>query len=191
VRNDKLALSMGGSAGYKVSFAAVPLYEATTHAAQDRNPVARAALSGKSVNLRDTAAMAELDFSGIAAQADDPYRADSFLAIPLKNSDDHVLGVLQLANAQEPETGRVIPFDANLQQMMESYSSLAVAALEAYIREQGLRQQIQQLRIEIDEVKKARQVAEITETQYFQDLKNKALQLRASHRDGDQEPSDG
>jgi CHASE3 domain sensor protein len=178
VRNDKLAISMGGSAGHKVSFPAVPLYDATTHAAQDHNPVARAALSGRSVNLRDAAELAELDFSGIAAQADDAYRADSFLAIPLKNSDDHVLGVLQLANAQEPETGRVISFDANLQQMMESYSSLAVAALEAYIREQGLRQQIQQLRIEIDEVKRQKQVDEIVETDFFQDLQAKARAIR-------------
>jgi CHASE3 domain sensor protein len=178
VRNDKLAISMGGSAGHQVSFPAVPLYDATTHAALDYNPVARAALSGRSVNLRDAAEMAELDFSGIAAQTDDAYRADSFLAIPLKNSDDHVLGVLQLANAQEPETGRVIPFDANLQQMMESYSSLAVAALEAYIREQGLRQQIQQLRIEIDEVKRQKQVDEIVETDFFQDLQAKARAIR-------------
>ena len=62
---------------------------------------------------------------------------------------------------------------------------------EVYNREQRLKQEVSELRIEIDEVKKARQVAEITETQYFQDLKNKAFQLRASHRDGDQEPSDG
>jgi len=156
----------------------VPLYDATTLAARDHNPVARAALGGRSVNLRDTVELADLDFSGIAAQADDAYRADSFLAIPLKNSNDHVLGVLQLANAQEPETGRVIPFDANLQQMMESYSSLAVAALEAYIREQGLRQQIQQLRIEIDEVKRQKQVDEIVETDFFQDLQAKARAIR-------------
>ncbi len=192
VRNDKLAISMGGSAGRKVSFAAVPLYDAITHAARDRNPVARAALSGRSVNLRDTAEAAELDFSGIAAQADDAYRADSFLAIPLKNSDDHVLGVLQLANAQAPETGQVIPFDANLQQMMESYSSLAVAALEAYIREQGLRQEIQQLRIEIDEVKRQKQVEEIVGTDFFQDLQAKARAIRTrSPRARPDAPADG
>jgi len=62
---------------------------------------------------------------------------------------------------------------------------------EVYNREQRLKQEVIELRIEIDEGKKARQVAEITETQYFQDLKNKAFQLRASHREGTQEPSDG
>jgi two-component system cell cycle response regulator len=45
-------------------------------------------------------------------------------------------------------------------------------------REQSLRQQLQELRVEIDEVKKARQVAEITETEYFRDLCAKAERLR-------------
>jgi hypothetical protein len=45
-------------------------------------------------------------------------------------------------------------------------------------RERRLKEQIAQLRIEIDEAKKARQVAEITETDYFRDLRAKARQLR-------------
>jgi DNA-binding response OmpR family regulator len=51
-------------------------------------------------------------------------------------------------------------------------------AVEVQARERRLQQQIQQLRIEIDEVKKARQVAEITGTDYFQELREKAKQLR-------------
>jgi len=51
-------------------------------------------------------------------------------------------------------------------------------ARQVYAREQSLRQQVQELQIEIDEVKKARQVAEITETEYFRDLCAKAQRLR-------------
>lgn len=51
-------------------------------------------------------------------------------------------------------------------------------AREVIVREERLRQQVQQLRIEIDEGKKARQVAEITETDYFQTLKKKAKEMR-------------
>ena len=51
-------------------------------------------------------------------------------------------------------------------------------AHEVAAREEQLKQQIQVLRIEIDEVKKARQVAEITETDYFQVLREKAKALR-------------
>ena len=53
-------------------------------------------------------------------------------------------------------------------------------AHEVYAREQRLRQQVQELRVEIDEVKKARQVAEITETDYFQGLQERARRLRGA-----------
>ena len=61
---------------------------------------------------------------------------------------------------------------------MESFSSLASAALKGYIQEQNLRKEIQELRIEIDAVKKQRQVAEITDTTYFKELQRKAKGLR-------------
>lgn len=50
--------------------------------------------------------------------------------------------------------------------------------LEFLAREQQLKQQIQALRIEIDQAKKASQVSEITDTEYFQDLQRKAKDLR-------------
>jgi two-component system cell cycle response regulator len=65
-------------------------------------------------------------------------------------------------------------------------------ARQVYAREQSLRQQVQELQIEIDEVKKARQVAEITETEYFRDLCAKAQRLRErnamSQPGGDHDP---
>jgi two-component system cell cycle response regulator len=56
-------------------------------------------------------------------------------------------------------------------------------ARQVYAREQSLRQQLQELQIEIDDVKKARQVAEITETEYFRDLCAKAQRLRQRSRE--------
>lgn len=52
-------------------------------------------------------------------------------------------------------------------------------AHEVATREQQLRQQVQELRIVIDESRKAQQVAEITETEYFQQLQEKAEKLRS------------
>ena len=46
-------------------------------------------------------------------------------------------------------------------------------------REQRWKQQVAALSIEIDNAKQARQVAEITETEYFQHLRSKARELRA------------
>jgi CheY-like chemotaxis protein len=51
-------------------------------------------------------------------------------------------------------------------------------AAEVQAREQKLKQQVQQLRVEVDQAKRARQVAEITETDYFQELQQKARELR-------------
>lgn len=51
-------------------------------------------------------------------------------------------------------------------------------ASEVVAREQRLKHEVQQLRIEIDEAKKARQVSEITETDYFRSLQQKARDLR-------------
>ncbi|MGH2372370.1 MAG: HAMP domain-containing protein, partial [bacterium] len=47
-------------------------------------------------------------------------------------------------------------------------------AQEVAAREQRFKQQIETLRIEIDETKKARQVAELTETDFFQKLQAQA-----------------
>lgn len=51
-------------------------------------------------------------------------------------------------------------------------------AVEVQAREEQLKRQVQQLRIEVDEVKKAKQVAEITETEYFHNLREHAAKLR-------------
>jgi CheY-like chemotaxis protein len=51
-------------------------------------------------------------------------------------------------------------------------------ARQVAAREAELRKEIQVLRIEIDDTQKTRQVAEITETEYFQALRKKAGDLR-------------
>jgi two-component system, cell cycle response regulator len=51
-------------------------------------------------------------------------------------------------------------------------------ASEVQRRARRMEQEMKQLRIEIDETRKARQVAEITGTDYFQSLREKAAQLR-------------
>lgn len=51
-------------------------------------------------------------------------------------------------------------------------------AQQVYAREQRLKRQLAELTIEIDQARKERQVAEITETSYFQELSQKAKDLR-------------
>jgi HAMP domain-containing protein len=51
-------------------------------------------------------------------------------------------------------------------------------AREVQAREQRLTQEVQELRVEIDQARRARQVAEITETEYFEQLRDKAEEIR-------------
>jgi two-component system, cell cycle response regulator len=55
-------------------------------------------------------------------------------------------------------------------------------AREVIAREQALKQEVRQLRIEIDTGRAAARVAEITETDYFQDLQRRADELRSRHQ---------
>lgn len=62
-----------------------------------------------------------------------------------------------------------------LGQLGRVFESMARAVAE---REARLRAQVRELRIEIDTARQARHVAEITETEYFQDLRRRARALR-------------
>jgi hypothetical protein len=58
-------------------------------------------------------------------------------------------------------------------------------AREVRSREQDLKQQVNNLRIEIDQVRQARQVAEIVNTDYFQALQQRAQSLRMEMEEDD------
>lgn len=63
-------------------------------------------------------------------------------------------------------------------------------AANVMVREQSLRREVQELRIEIDEAERSQAVSEIVETDFFRDLQSKASRLkRRSGRDA--RPDDG
>ena len=183
VRNDTLKIAMGGTSGNEVTLPPVQLYGSDGTPNQN-NVAAHAALTGKIINIEDAYEDREFDFSGTREfDKRTGYISSSFLTIPLKDSENQVQGVLQLLNALDTAKKTIIPFDQNLQQLMTSFSSLASAALEGYIQEQKLRREIQQLKIEIDHVKRDKQVAEITDSSYFRELKDKAQSMRDRSKD--------
>jgi GAF domain-containing protein len=186
VRNDTQQVALGGTTRNTIPFPPLPLYDPASGAPNERSVAAYVALHGRSVNIPNAYQSPNFDID-CPKDFDEETGYPSLLTIPLTNSAGQVVGVLELLNAQDPQTNRIIAFDSNLQQMMESFSSLAVAAIEAYIREQSLRQEIKQLRIEIDEVKRQQQVKEIVETDFFQDLRSKAHAMRNRTR-GSAEP---
>ena len=84
------------------------------------------------------------------------------------------------ANTFEPESlDAVAGRPDELGQLARVFQEMA---RHVYAREQQLQQQVQQLRIEIDQERRAREVAEITESDYFQQLLSKADELRTRAR---------
>ena len=189
LRNDTLRLAMGGTSPVEISLPGLHLYN--DDGTPNHNNVATyAALSGKTVNIEDAYEAKDFDFSGTRAfDRTNGYQSISFLTIPLKGAEGKVLGVLQLINAVNSKR-EIVPFDKNLQQLMESFSSLATAALEGYIHEQSLRNEIRQLRIQIDQAKRAKQVEEITDSDYFKNLQGLARKARNTMPLPEEKPSD-
>jgi transcriptional regulator with GAF, ATPase, and Fis domain len=175
LRNTSLNIRMGGT-GAAIAFNPIPLYTPDgkeNHA----NVASHVALTRKRISIPDAYEAAGFDFSGTRAfDGRTGYRSKSFLTIPLNGEGGSLIGVLQLINAKDSETGEIVPFGSD--DVLEALVLLASAALDGYIREEKLRQVIAQLRIEIDEGHRAKQVAEITDTQYFRKLQEQARAMR-------------
>jgi GAF domain-containing protein len=180
MHNDTLHIALGGTTSDPIPFAPLPFHDAVTGAPNHSNVAVHAALTRQTVNIPDAYHAEGFDFSGTKAfDQRTGYRSRSFLTVPLQSESGDLLGVLQLINARNPGTDTVIAFSVDLQRVVESLSTLAALALAAYIREQKLRNEIQELRIAVDQEKKERQVAQITESEYFQKLQVQAREFRA------------
>ena len=180
MHNDSLHITLGGARGEPILFAPLHLYDPSTGAPNHHNVAVYAAFTRQTVNIPDAYHAEGFDFSGTKAfDQQTGYRSQSFLTVPLQSERAELLGVLQLINARTPGTSNVIAFSVELQKVVESLSKLAALALAAYIREQRLRAEIQELRIAVDQERKERQVAQITESEYFQTLQTQARKLRA------------
>ncbi len=128
LHNDSLGIRMGGTSGEPISFYPVQLYidDQPNHAMV----VSHAALSGETVNIVDAYTAEGFDFSGTKKfDAKTNYRSQSFLAVPMRNHDSEVIGVLQLINALDEHTGAVKNFSNDDQQLLESLSSQAAIAI--------------------------------------------------------------
>ncbi len=131
VRTDTLAIAYGGTSGAPPAahFGDLPLYLADG-TANNSLVAAYSALHKETVNIADAYAAQGFDFSGTRRfDQTTGYRSQSFLTVPLKNHENEVIGVLQLINALDPDSGAVREFSAADQQLAESLASQAAVAL--------------------------------------------------------------
>lgn len=128
VQNDSLKTRMGGAAG-ELTWPPVALYN-SDGGANHANVSSYAALSGEVVNIPDVYNAERFNFEGTRKfDATTKYRSKSMLVVPLRNHENDIIGVLQLLNAQDPATGRVIAFSPESQELTESLASQAAVAL--------------------------------------------------------------
>ncbi len=142
------------------------------------HPAVAAARQQVAINIPDIRGDTAYDVTHLTA-FDDQHRlrTTSVLSLPLLR-EGAALGVLELWNARRADDDALTGFSYDSVEILFSLSALASAALDASQRESDLRQQIRRLEIRIDAGKRARQVSEITETDYFKQLRIKARQLR-------------
>ena len=129
LRTDSLNIAMGGTTGVEVPFYPVRLFD------DDGRPnnsmvVAYSVLRDETVNIADAYAAKGFDFTGTKSfDGKTGYRSESFLTVPMKNHEDEVIGVLQLINAKDRQSGVTVPFSEADQRLAESLASQAAVAL--------------------------------------------------------------
>ncbi len=129
MRSVSLNIAMGGTTGVEVPFYPLPIYDA--QGKPNANTVAAySVFNAKTVNIADAYIAKGFDFSG-TKQFDEKmgYRSQSFLTVPMKNHENEIIGVLQLINAIDPYTNKIIEFSEAHQRLVESLASQAAVAL--------------------------------------------------------------
>lgn len=129
LKNDSLNIAMGGSSGKPIEFRNLPLFD-DQGKNNDSLVAAYAAIHGQTVNISDAYTEPNFDFSGTRQfDAQTGYRSKSFLAVPMKDQEGDVVGVFQLINAIQPQSGEVVSFSTADQSLAESLASQAAIAI--------------------------------------------------------------
>jgi len=139
MRNKSLNMYLGGTTGKEIPFLPLPLYLA------DGSPnlttvAAYATLQDQTVNIANVREVDSFDFSGTRKFDEKTgYHSQSFLTIPMKDHESKVIGVLQLINAIDTDTGAIIPFSVANQTLVESLASQAAVAMTNHHLIDGLK----------------------------------------------------
>jgi len=128
LQNESMNTRMGGTSGVEITLPAVPLYIDGTP--NHSNVSSYTALTGETVNIPDVYEAEGFDFTGPRKyDAATGYRSKSMLVIAMRNHENEIIGVLQLLNAQLPETSEVVAFSTEYVDLIASLASQAAVAL--------------------------------------------------------------
>jgi len=121
MQNDSLGLKTGGE-GAPIELAPVPVVKS--------NVSGYAAITGKTIKIDDLYESNSFDFTGPRRyDAMTGYHCQSMLVVPMKDHEARIIGVVQLINAIDPDTKRVIPFPQDTLDIAEALASQAAVAI--------------------------------------------------------------
>jgi HD-GYP domain-containing protein (c-di-GMP phosphodiesterase class II) len=127
--NDTLNMYLGGASGHAIDMPRIPLFD--EGGAKSLSAVAAyAANTGLSVNIEDVYHVNLFNFQGMRSfDEKHGYHSQSFLTVPMKDHEGELVGVLQLINAKDRETGKTHPFSETDQRFIEALASQAAMAI--------------------------------------------------------------
>ncbi|MCG8423279.1 MAG: SpoIIE family protein phosphatase [Proteobacteria bacterium] len=130
MRTNSKGLVFGGTSGRTAPYPSLQIRDAETGRYNYRNITTCAVIERRSINVPDIY-HPKIGFDVSRAREFDRvlgYRTISCLTVPLATNGDAV-GALQLLNAQDPETGQVVPFNPYQERVAESLASQATISL--------------------------------------------------------------
>ncbi|MCH2108036.1 MAG: GAF domain-containing protein [Polyangiaceae bacterium] len=130
IKNISLQIDLGGTSEKEIPFPPLPLYDPLTGKPNHQNVASHTFHQKEPVHIPDAYHAQGFDFRGTKDfDRRNGYESRSFFAVPLINSADEVIGVIQLLNAQDSQ-GRVVAFEKELQEIVAALAAQAALALD-------------------------------------------------------------
>jgi HD-GYP domain-containing protein (c-di-GMP phosphodiesterase class II) len=122
LQNESMELRYGGTTGKPIDLPPIQLEQLSVSA--------YVALQGQPLNISDLYSLEIIDFKEdkLLDQLTN-YYTQSILAVPIRDHENEVMGILLLLNALDPKTGEIVSFSPeseNLIQSLVSHASMAI-----------------------------------------------------------------
>lgn len=129
LRNLSLGIRMEAHQTKELGLPSIPMY-LPDGSENEHHVASRAAHAKQIIDIADAYNEPSYDFSGTREfDRQNHYKSVSFLAVPLLNHTDDVIGVLQLVNARAADSLQPVPFDPGLQPIIAALAKYAAIAL--------------------------------------------------------------
>ena len=129
MQTDSMDFAQGGTTGVEITIPPMQLFNEDGTPNHSSN-VAYSANTGKTANIKDVYTAKGFDFTGPKNfDKNTGYKTKSVMSVPLKNHENDIVGVMQLINATDKKSGKVVAFSDNMQHQIESLASQGAVAL--------------------------------------------------------------